>query len=102
MTARQYRNREHWLALAPSLHIEEPSLFANVAYPELGPELAAQFRSDGYLQGSGAWGPEVKTMADTVRSLSATGLSPLFGYLYDEFWLPFYKLNHLYRALLGG
>jgi hypothetical protein len=102
MPASRYRNREHWLALAPSLHIEEQSLFENVAYVELSPELAAQFKSDGYLQGSGDWGLDVKLMADTVRSLSAADLSPLFAYLYDEFWFPFFKLNHLYRTLLGG
>jgi SEC-C motif/Phytanoyl-CoA dioxygenase (PhyH) len=29
-------------------------------------------------------------------------LSPLLAFLYDEFWYPFFKLHHLYGALLGG
>ncbi len=41
-------------------------------------------------------------MAETVRSLSAANLSPVFAFLYDEYWCPFLKLHHLYDALLGG
>jgi hypothetical protein len=102
MKAGQFLKREHWISLAPGLHIEDRSLFENVAHFELTPELAAQFKYDGYLQGSADWGLDVKLMADTVRSLSAADLSPLFAYLYDEFWYPFFKLQHLYGALLGG
>jgi hypothetical protein len=41
-------------------------------------------------------------MAQTVRALSAARLSPVFAYLYDEFWFPFFKLHQVYGALLGG
>ena len=41
-------------------------------------------------------------MAETVRFLSAANLSPVFAFLYDEFWCPFLKLHHVYNALLGG
>jgi hypothetical protein len=43
-----------------------------------------------------------RLMADTVRSLSAANLSPVFAYVFDEFWYPFFKLHRLYAALLGG
>jgi SEC-C motif/Phytanoyl-CoA dioxygenase (PhyH) len=102
MDTGKYHKREFWLSLAPSLHIDDRSLFENVAYLELTPELAAQFKDDGYLQGSADWGLDVTLMANTVRSLSAASLSPLFAYLYDEFWYPFLRLHHLYGALLGG
>jgi SEC-C motif/Phytanoyl-CoA dioxygenase (PhyH) len=100
--AGRFHQREHWLALAPGLHIEDRSLFENVAYLDLSPDLAAQFKQDGYLRGNADWGLNVKLMADTVRALSAAGLSPLFAYLYDEFWYPFRKLHLLHGALLGG
>jgi len=64
--------------------------------------LTSQFKHDGYLQGNADWGLDVKLMADTVRALSAANLSPLFAYLYDEFWYPFFKLHLLHGALLGG
>ena len=102
MEAARFQQREHWLALAPGLHIEDRSLLENVAYLELAPGVAAQFRDDGYLQGSADWGLDVKLMADTVRALSAANLSPLFAYVYDEFWYPFFKLHLLHAELLGG
>jgi Phytanoyl-CoA dioxygenase (PhyH)/SEC-C motif len=102
MDADRFQQREHWRALAPGLHIEDRSLFDNTAYLELAAGSAAQFQHDGYLQGSADWGLDVKLMADTVRALSAASLSPLFAFVYDEFWYPFFKLHLLHRALLGG
>ena len=78
------------------------SLFENVACPEPPAGAAARFRQDGYLQGTADWGLDVALMADTVRALSAADLSPLFAFLYDEFWYPLFKLQLLHRALLGG
>jgi hypothetical protein len=100
--AGQFHQREYWRSFAPGLHIEDRSLFENVAYLELPPELKAQFKDDGYLQGSADWGLDLKLMADTVRALSAAGLSPVFAYIYDEFWYPFFKLHRLFGALFGG
>jgi hypothetical protein len=78
----------------------------NVAFLELPAseqeELAVQLKEEGYLQGSGDWGLNARLMADTVRSLSAANLSPVFAYVFDEFWYPFFKLHRLYAALLGG
>jgi hypothetical protein len=102
MEAAQFQKREHWLALAPGLHIEDRSLFENIAYPELPAGAAARFRDDGYLQGTADWGLDVALMADTVRALSAADLSPLFAFVYDEFWYPFFKLHRFHSALLGG
>jgi hypothetical protein len=102
MAGGKYQERAHWLALAPGLHIEDRSLFESVAGLELSARQAAQFRDDGYLQATADWGLDLKLMADTVRSLSAGDLSPLFAFLYDEFWYPFFKLRPLLGALLGG
>jgi hypothetical protein len=102
MEAGRFHEREHWLALAPGLHIGDRSLFEAVTYLELPPGSASRFRHDGYVQGSADWGLDVELMADTVRALSAANVSPLFAFVYDEFWLPFFKLHLLHGALLGG
>jgi hypothetical protein len=102
MEAGQFHQREYWRSFAPNLHIEDRSLFDSVAYLELPPELKARFKDDGYLQGNVDWGLDVKLMADTVRALSAANMSPIFAYIYDEFWYPFFKLHLLFGALLGG
>jgi hypothetical protein len=41
-------------------------------------------------------------MAQTVRSFSRAGISPVFAFLFDEFWAPFHPLDALYGSLLGG
>ncbi len=102
MKVDQFLERDFWQALAPSLHIDDAALFEKAGLLELSAEKSVQFKDEGYLQGSTDWGLDVKLMADTVRTLSACDLSPLFGYLYDEFWLPFFKMRPLYGALLGG
>jgi hypothetical protein len=102
MEAGRYHERDYWRSLAPALHIEDRSLFENVAFLELPPGAAARFRDEGYLQGSADWGLDVKAMADAVRALSAASLSPLFACLYDEFWYPFFRLHRLHAELLGG
>jgi hypothetical protein len=101
-----FHTRAFWRSFAPRLHIEDRSLLGDISYFDLAaakPErLAAQWRDDGYIQDNTIWGLDLKSMADTVRLLSAANLSPLFAFVYDEFWLPFRKLHPLYRALLGG
>jgi hypothetical protein len=98
----QIHRPEYWLALAPRLHIEDPSLLAGVAELDLPASLAGQLQHDGYAQGRADWGVDVRLMADAVRALCAANLSPLFACLYDEFWCPLRRLHRLHAALLGG
>jgi hypothetical protein len=102
MDADRFQQRGYWLSLAPGLHIDDRALFASVACLEPPAGAAARFKQDGYLQGSADWGLDLALMADPVRALSAANMSPLFAYLYDEFWYPLFKLQLLHRALLGG
>jgi hypothetical protein len=106
METSEFHSREYWRSFAPALHIEDGSLLEDLAYLEMSPTeqegLAALLKHEGYFQGSADWGLDIKLMADTVRSLSGANLSPVFAYLYDEFWYPFLKMHRLYSALLGG
>jgi len=102
MRADKFQEPEFWRSLAPDLHIEDSSLFDNVPCVELKGEWQSQFRDEGYLQGNAQWGLDLALLAGTVRSLSGAGLSPVFAFLFDEFWHPFVKLHLLFRALLAG
>ena len=107
MDAEQIRNIQFWQSFAPKLHIQKSPVLADLKFlnpsPEVGQALAAQMKLEGYFHIHRVdWGVDLKLMADTVRSLSAAGLSPVFAFLYDEFWIPFYKLHALYAGLLGG
>jgi hypothetical protein len=106
MDVGQFTKRESWLSFAPGLHIEDKSLLRDVAFLEVPASdqegFAALLKDEGYSQGTGDWDLDLRMMADTVRSLSAANVSPVFAYVYDEFWYPFFKLHRLYGALLGG
>ena len=97
---------DFWRSFAPDFHIADPSYLSGHDGITLSPaqqeRVAAQIRDDGYVQASVDWGLDFARMADAVRALSAAGLSPAFAYLYDEFWIPFYRLHFIISGLLGG
>lgn len=98
---------ETWSALAPGLHIEDPEMLKRAAPLAFDPARVAAIREqlllDGYFQESDLpWSVDLALMADTVRALSREGHSPVFAFLYDEFWLPFCQLDALFREILGG
>ncbi|MGE3477226.1 MAG: phytanoyl-CoA dioxygenase family protein [Rhodospirillaceae bacterium] len=99
--------RETWAALAPRLHIEDESLLRAARPIVLDPARVIAIREqlllDGYFQQSDVpLSVDLALMAETVRKFSNEGLSPVFTFLYDEFWLPFCQLDSLLRDLLGG
>ena len=106
MLSDKMRIREYWQLLAPGLHIEEKSILQGLAHLQFTNseqvDMTNLLKEDGYIQSSADWGLNLALMADTVRSLSGVNLSPVFAFLYDEFWHPFLKLHLLYTALLGG
>ncbi|MGZ6218338.1 MAG: phytanoyl-CoA dioxygenase family protein [Vulcanimicrobiaceae bacterium] len=100
------RDRRFWQSFAPKLHIEDASVLpkaGGVGLPaQQLPAIRQQLKREGYLHALGVpLGVDIQVMADTVRAFTANGLSPVFGFLYDEFWVPFRKLAPIYKALLG-
>jgi hypothetical protein len=98
--------RDTWNALAPGLNIENTELQRAAAPLAFDParldSLREQMLLDGYFQHTDpALAPDFAAMAEVVRGLSREGLSPVFAFLYDEFWLPFFRLDGLFRELLG-
>jgi Phytanoyl-CoA dioxygenase (PhyH) len=106
LTVQQLKDREGWLARAPGLHIGEDAVFRNTKAFRPGNEqtadLNARIREEGYFQIRHDAGLNLSLMADTVRRFSARGISPVFAFLFDEFWAPFHALDALYGSILGG
>ena len=106
LTVEQLKNREGWLARAPGLHIGEDSIFRNVPAFRPGNEQTAdldgRLRHEGYFQIRHDTGLDLALMAATVRRFSEAGISPVFAFLFDEFWAPFHALDGLYGSILGG
>jgi len=97
----QLRDKAFWRALAPSLHIADAAFLTDEGGARDIPDTDDLAR-EGYVQLRGlARGPELATMAAVARALSAEGLDPVFAFVYDEFWRPFFRLDALYRRLLG-
>lgn len=102
---RDIEKREAWAALMPALHIENDALLHTAALP-FGGEYCARLRDDlrteGYCQANeNNWAIACDKLAKAVRDLVGAGLSPVFAFLYDEFWLSFRQIDPLLRELIG-
>jgi Fe-S-cluster containining protein len=97
---------DFWRNFAPQLHIADASFMSRYSAFGVSPaqreSMAAQVAREGYVQASVDWELDLDLMANTVRALCAADLSPVFAFLYDEFWIPFYRLNFVISGLLGG
>ena len=106
VNAQDFKEKAFWLARAPGLHIGDEEVFrtAHAFRPgnEQAADLAARIKQEGYFQIAHDTGMNLKLMADTVRRFSADGISPVFAFLFDEFWAPFHALDALYGCILGG
>jgi hypothetical protein len=106
MLSDQIHTCEFWQLRAPRLHIDDKSFLKSVTNLQLTnseqQQMAALLKEEGYLQSSADFGVDFELMVGTVRSLSSSNLSPVFAFVYDEFWYLFLKLHVLHAALLGG
>jgi hypothetical protein len=103
LSIEQFTNRDYWLAQAPGLHIGDESVAAApVPVDEaLVADLGGRLRDEGYFQLPHSWALDLSLMTATVRRFAAGNVSPVFCFLYDEFWAPFHALAPLHRGLLG-
>jgi hypothetical protein len=105
MEAKQITTPQFWRSLNPAFHVADLDFVKGASIIGVTPDqcrtMMTLLKQEGYLQARLDWGLDLKAMADAVRALSAAELSPVFAFLYDEFWVPFVKLHHLYAGLLG-
>jgi len=99
--------REYWLNLCPELSISDDLLSMDVkqafkieaAEPEL---CAAQFKEDGYFQSQPVLPAELtKKLASAIIKVTDQGFPAQFCLVYDEFWQPLMRLNHLLDPIMG-
>ena len=94
-----------WRALAPEFHIESAEFLRprEARFEGAMVERAAEALADeGYTQFCGLdLGMDIAAMAALVRRLSAERLHPIFAFVYDEYWRPYFALDPLYRRLIG-
>jgi hypothetical protein len=96
-----------WRALGGELHVCDPD-YQNGVTPLDAPaealaETARLVATEGYFQAPPQpWGLPIAAMAGCVARLKDHGLSPVFAFVYDEFWSIFSKADPIIRHLLGG
>ncbi|MGQ3049064.1 MAG: phytanoyl-CoA dioxygenase family protein [Niveispirillum sp.] len=107
LTAQDLVTPDFWLAINPDLHVMDLP-FINATTPfNIGADLARKARElvvrEGYfhLPGPIPWRLSIEAMRNAVGHLKDRGLSPVFAYAYDEFWVIFARLHHLIKAILG-
>ena len=103
LSIEQFTNRDYWLARAPGLHIGAADVTASTfpAGDAVVEDLGGRLRDEGYFHAHNDWGLDLPLMVETVRRFAGENVSPVFCFLYDEFWAPFHALGPLYRGLLG-
>lgn len=96
---------DFWRALAPEFHIESGEFLRpremrfESATVERGAEALAR---EGYAEFCGLdLGMGIAPMAALARRLSSKNLHPIFAFVYDEYWRPYFALDPLYRRLIG-
>ena len=103
ISAEQFSSPDYWSGLAPGLHIGDQNVVARsfFATPEMVADFKGRLREEGYFQSRNDWWLDLPLMVRTVRNFAAADISPVFCFLFDEFWAPFHALEPLYRAFLG-
>ena len=105
MEAMQIKSVDFWRSFAPGFHVADTAFMNQISSSRVTPhqmqQLMTFLKDEGYFQGSNSWFVDLNAMANLVRALTAENLSPVFGFLFDEFWVPFFQLHLLYQALLG-
>jgi hypothetical protein len=98
-------DRTFWQALAPEFHIESAEFLRprEARFESATVERGAEGLADeGYAQFCGLdLEMDIAPMAALARRLSADNLHPIFAFVYDEYWRPYFTLDSLYHRLLG-
>jgi hypothetical protein len=101
------RDRGFWQALVPGLTVSDDARFEGLApwAPPFNDEAAfrAQLDREGYVQLPQLMEPAlVGRLAGAIEAVARVGLPPLFCMVYDEFWIPAFRLAAVLRAAFGA
>jgi hypothetical protein len=103
----QVRDRAFWQALVPGLTVSDDIPFDGLAPWALPFNDEAAFRAqldrEGYVHLPQLMEPAlVRRLAGAVDAVARHGLPPLFCLVYDEFWIPAFRLSAVMRAAFGA
>lgn len=99
--------REYWLELCPQFTISDKLLSQPPEPPYeleagLAETCAAQYKEDGYFQSQPLIPADTaRQLADAIIKVTDQGFPAQFCLVYDDFWQPLRRLNHLLEPIMG-
>jgi hypothetical protein len=95
-----------WTDMNASLGVGNAEVMKNLTVFQLdeatGNRLNGQLIQEGYFHvAQMPWNLPLPAMAEAIIRLTQRGLVPPFCFMYDEFWIIFYRLHGLLGRLLG-
>lgn len=104
--AAMFRSRAFWSQLAPDLAIRDDCPFEGTPWPlpfSDEADFRAQLDREGYVQLPRLLehGLLAKLSA-TIAKLAAVGVPPVFAMVFDDFWMPAFRLGAVVRAAFGA
>ena len=98
---------EYWLALNPGLSITDDLLSRSPGTPYPVENIDAdrhmcQFHDDGYFSAPDIFSREEATkLANGIVNTTLAGFPATFCLIYDEYWQPLRRLDHLLEPIMG-
>ena len=105
-SSEEWASRAFWQALAPALHIQDPTFLGSASLFAIdegnGAAIRDLVRREGYCQlPPVVWALPFDQMTALIARLDAAGIPVAFAFVFDEFWTLFLKLHSIIEALLG-
>lgn len=96
---------EYWRNLNPNLHVDLITKL-DIDQIEFSSKELVDFQNlikiEGYTQfGIQDQNVNINDLADTIKKFKDLGIPPVHAFIYDEFWVLFYKLNNFLEGILG-
>ena len=95
---------KYWQELNPLLHIEQLSTNGLINFSEsVLKNYNNLLKKEGYVHiDVQDWNLDIEELSKTIVNLRTNKLPPLYAFIYDEYWLMFYKLDNFLRSVLGN
>lgn len=108
MAIEEFKSKQFWSALRPQFHIEDVNYCKSMqpfgVDPRYKDVLTKQMIVEGYFQLDVPlqnWGVPIQAMGEGIATLTQNHFMPVFAFVYDEYWLAFYRLQTVLSAVLG-
>lgn len=95
-----------WRSYETGLHIADDQYLKNQNYFKIPDEVLDKIKKDVITEGYFElpplnWELPIDQMANLIEKLKNDGIPTTFGFVYDEYWLMYFRLHQILKKLLG-